>query len=179
MNNMTTKENKDKKVMLLPGDLIISKEENVIWTLLGSCISIIFYNRRTQLSAVCHAQLPSKDEKYSCKDSCPNPCGKNEKDHDFKYVTCSFKYMLNLFQKSEIQKSEIEVSLFGGANMFNFNTDTLKVGARNIEMAKNLINKSHLRIINESIGGTQSRTITYYSKTGKIELTINPSTTQY
>ena len=166
--------NNDKKIVLFPGQLIVSKDEKIIWTLLGSCISIIFYNKRTQLSAVCHAQLPAKNEKLTCKESCPNPCGMNEYDNDFRYVTCSFKHMLSLFNKSGIQKSEIEVSLYGGSAMFDLGKDTLNIGNKNIQKAKDLIRRNNLRIINEDIGGTLSRTITYFSKTGKIELKINP-----
>ncbi|MDB4335004.1 chemotaxis protein CheD [bacterium] len=170
---MLTTENNDERVWLLPGQLIVSKKSKIIWTLLGSCVSIIFYNRRTQLSAVCHAQLPGKAEKFSCKESCPNPCGMHSQEEDFKYVACSFKHMLSLFQKSGIQKTEIEVSLYGGAKMLDFGTETISIGTKNIEKAKDLIRKNNMRIINENVGGNQSRTIIYFPKTGKIELKIN------
>jgi chemotaxis protein CheD len=128
-------------------------------------VSIIFYNSGKNISAVCHAQLPREMFDNSCKDSCPNPCGLEESDK-YKYVTCSFKYMITFFHKLGIQNKEIEVSLYGGANMINLGSSLPPVGKMNIETAKELISKNKLPIKNEDTAGTCTRVLTHYSDTG-------------
>ena len=155
----------NNRKILLPGQLIISHNGEIIWTLLGSCLSIVFYNPRKQISAVCHAQLPSENSKLSCANSCPEPCGMDEKE-DFKYVTCSFKHMLKSFYEMGIKNHEINVGLYGGAHMLNLNASFPRVGDKNISMAKKLLRNNNMIIHKEDLGGNQSRTITHFSDTG-------------
>lgn len=161
------------KILLNPGELIICESEQQIWTVLGSCVSIIFYNRRTQRSAICHAQLANNKEILTCSDYCSNPCGRDMQENDFKYVTCAFKHMLNQFEKAGIRKSEIEVSLYGGASMLR-KSELLHIGGKNLKEAKHLIKKNHLRVVNEDTGGTYSRSIILDTKSGEIKLTKIP-----
>jgi len=164
----------NNKIYLNPGDLVITSKGKVVWTLLGSCVSIIFYSPLKKISAICHAQLPYEHSNLSCKSTCPKPCGKEEKD-DFKYVTCSFKYMLEKFQKLNIDKYSINASLFGGASLLNKENDIFKIGESNINKAKELILKNKLKLVNENTGGHFSRTLTHYPETGKTELILRQS----
>lgn len=161
--------NADNKIFLNPGELVVTTSNEIIWTLLGSCVSIILHCPKKKVSGICHAQLPSDNSNLTCKTTCPKPCKKGEHEQ-FRYVTCSFKYMLETFHNKGITNSEITVSLFGGATMYNFDNDIFKVGDMNIRKAKELIRHNKLKIINEDTGGTLSRSLTYYTETGKIDL---------
>lgn len=160
------------RVVLLSGQLVISDKDEVVWTLLGSCVSIIFYNSLRRISGVCHTQLPHEGIDSTCKDECPKPCGMDEK-HRFRYVTCSFRFMLEHFNKLGIPNKDIEVSIFGGSNMLNLKTPIDRIGERNVIMAKELISKNNLTIKREDTGGDFSRTIIHHSVTGITELKLN------
>ena len=69
--------------------------------MLGSCVAVTFVNRRTGLAAICHALLPA-----SLSDNC------------FKFVNCALAHMLAQFESKQIGRKEIEVKVFGGADMF-------------------------------------------------------------
>lgn len=153
------------KIYLNPGDLVITSKSEIIWTLLGSCISIIFYSQLKKISGVCHAQLPYEKSNLSCKSTCPKPCGKNESD-EFKFVTCSFKYMLDVFHEKGIYNSEIQVSLFGGASMLDSKNTVFKIGDMNIEKAMELINVNGLKIIRNDTGGSLSRSLIHHTDSG-------------
>ena len=163
---------KTNKLYLNPGQLVIAENTKIVWTLLGSCISIIFHNQEKKISAVSHAQLPYEKSNLSCKSTCPKPCGKDEKD-EFKYVTCSFKYMLEEFHNRGIKNKDIEVSLFGGSSMFRHERDMFKIGEMNINKAKELIRQHKLKIVDENTGGNSSRTLTHYSDTGITDLKVD------
>lgn len=163
------------RVVLLPGQLVISDKDEEVWTLLGSCVSIIFYNPQRRVSGVSHAQLPHESMESACKDRCPKPCGRDEKQR-FRYVTCSFRYMLEQFNKLGIHNKEIEVSIFGGGNMLNLKKPIDRIGERNVIMAKELISKNNLVIKREDTGGDVSRTIIHHSTSGITELRISQQT---
>ena len=93
------------KIYLYPGDVYISGESKVVWTVLGSCIAIVLYNPRLSISAIAHAQLPEKpDKKKVCIDSCPNPCFHELPDtNEFKFVTCAITYMFAKFHSLGIK----------------------------------------------------------------------------
>jgi chemotaxis protein CheD len=160
------------KIYLNPGDLVITSKSEIIWTLLGSCISIIFYSPLKKISGVCHAQLPYEKSNLSCKSTCPKPCGKKESD-EFKFVTCSFKYMLDTFHEKGISNPEIQVSLFGGSSMFESKNTVFNIGDMNIEKALELINENGLKIVRNETGGNISRSLTHYTDTGITKVKYN------
>jgi len=160
------------RVVLLPGQLVISDKEEVVWTVLGSCVSIIFYSPQRKISGVSHALLPYEGTSSTCRNGCPTPCSL-EKDQQFKYVTCSFQHLLDRFNKLGINNKDIEVSIFGGGNMLNLKKPLDGIGERNILKAKELILKHHLNIKMEDTGGNFSRTIIHHTTSGVTELKIS------
>ena len=165
----------ENRIVLLPGQLIISQNKEIVWTLLGSCISIVFYNPGMKISAVCHAQLPKEGSEGQCTDNCPKPCGSTGKKQ-YKYVTCSFKYMVQKFKNLGIGLDEIEVGLYGGASIYSSKkVDIFKIGERNLKIARELIMKNKMKITKESCGGNMSRTIIHYADTGITKITLNES----
>ena len=51
-------------VYLKPGELYIAWEPTVITTLLGSCVSVVFYLAEPKVTAACHAMLPFQGYKH-------------------------------------------------------------------------------------------------------------------
>jgi chemotaxis protein CheD len=165
------KENSEK-IHLNIGEVYITQEPSVIWTILGSCISIVFFNKRLQIGGICHAQLPDqKHRNESCKKTCPVKCSRKSKNSEpFKFVTCSAQYMLEQFNQYGIQNREIEVKLFGGANVFQTNGTAKTIGSQNLKVAMEFIQKYNLHLVNQHIGGKTGITIYFHSHTGKVFL---------
>jgi chemotaxis protein CheD len=78
--------------------------------------------------------------------------------------------MLEQFHSYGIQDREIEVKLFGGANVFQTKDTTNTVGSQNIEMAMQFIQQYHLNLVSKHIGGKSGITIYFHSHTGKVFL---------
>jgi chemotaxis protein CheD len=148
------------KAFLSLGELIIVDKPTHIWTILGSCVSVILHNPRKKVSALCHAQLSenkvlgSIDGRYIDK----------VVNGDFRYVACSINYMLDQLYTMGINKSEIYASIYGGANIIA--EFSHKIGSDNSAAAINVLEKNGIRILRKDIGGTQSRTIRHFSDTG-------------
>lgn len=154
---------------LKPGDLFIAEKPAVIKTLLGSCVSVVMHNKRTGISTISHAQLPGENNCEKCSVNCPVKCYRDSPASNMnKYVTHSSYYMLKKLENMGVKRSEIDVKLFGGANVIKLAISKKTIGAANIEKAHETIRELGLKLRQEDTGGKQGRTIYLISHNGDV-----------
>jgi len=144
-----------RKVYLKPGELVIAEDPVMVSTVLGSCISVTMFNLQGGVSAICHAMLPSGEGR------------------DFKYVDSSLRHMVQWFEEHGITREEIQVKLFGGADMFEAvptRANNLTVGWQNILIATRQIEEHGLVLAASDTGGKQGRKLIFKSDTGVVFL---------
>lgn len=78
--------------------------------------------------------------------------------------------MLDLFKSMKIMPHEIEVKLFGGANVLQSINRLKTVGEKNIEMAHKVIQQYQLKVAAEDTGGNYGRTLYLFSQTGEVRI---------
>ena len=155
---------KDMTVVYLhPGEVFFSKKSYVVSTVLGSCLAITMFCGRTKYGGISHCQLPSCKEASANCDDCSEP---------YKYVDCTITKMLQKFEQQNIQSGEIEVKIFGGADVLvNSNCSSKKsIGRQNIISAEKMIHKYNLKIVTSDVGGRQGRKIFFVSNKGEVFL---------
>ncbi len=158
-------------VCLYPGELYIAEMPTVIWTVLGSCLAIVFHHQASGCGAICHAQLSEiAGGANRCSDACPNPCfAETSGENPFKFVSCSIHYLVGSFAAKGIYPRDIDVKLFGGASILT-SSPIKTVGDMNIEVAEKMLDDYHLQIMSKHIGGNQGRTLYFYSDSGEVFL---------
>lgn len=144
------------KVFLKPGELYIGKSPAIVATVLGSCISVTMFNERLKMGGICHALLPKK-----------NPSTKGV--DNYRYVDSSIFHMLKNFEAMGVKKNEIEVKIFGGADVL-YTTNRQTVGQANIVTALSIIRDEGLDLLPCDFGGTKGRKIIFYTAEGRIRL---------
>lgn len=155
------------KSFLSLGELIIADQPTHIWTVLGSCVSIILYNPRKKISALCHAQLSENKISGSTNKKSTSTVIKE----DFRFVACSINFMLEKLYAMGIAKNEIYASVYGGANVIvEF---THKIGSDNSDAAIEVLQKKGIKIVKKDVGGTKSRTIRHFSDTGITQVKVH------
>ena len=146
---------------LKPAEMCFVKKPLLIKTILGSCITVTMFNHRAGAAAACHALLPTCSQESPCHNAI---CKQRNK-----YVDCIIPQMLKQFKKMKIDPSEIEVKLFGGADMFESSgKGSARVGSMNVEMARQVLAKYGLRLKSFDVGGTSGRKILFDTKTGEV-----------
>ena len=111
-------------------------------TLLGSCVALMFYDRKKKIKAMNHFLLPDT----------------NDNSNDMKYGLYSVEAMLNEMYKIGCLKSDIVAKISGGADIMNLNLKN-SIGSRNVEFAKEFCHKEGFRIIPEHVRGEHGRLI--------------------
>jgi chemotaxis protein CheD len=159
---MSRLETKLPVLYLKPAEIYMADSPSIVKTVLGSCVSITMFNHRLKVGAICHGLLPHCKGKTRCKGAC---------NAGFKYVDCSIRHMLEQFSSLGIGHREIEVKLFGGADMFRTGAGEREtVGAQNTQTALRIIEKEHLNLCKTDTGGDRGRKIFFYTHTGEIFL---------
>ena len=151
-------------IYLKPGEAVISNRAEIVSTVLGSCISITMFSLRQKMGAICHNLLPKCKEKSVCNDNCHEA---------FRYVECTIRRMLDEFISRGINQNEIEVKIFGGADMFKLTAvkkSSVTVGRQNIDTALKILGDFGLKIAASDTGGTHGRKIVFCTQTGTVLL---------
>ncbi len=142
------------------GECIFTNANVVVSTVLGSCVSVTFFHKKTLYSGIFHAILPEHDETKSEFGSC-------------RFVDYSIDSMVQKFDRLNIKPKELEIKLFGGAftSERNSREEVLRivdVGAKNVAVARRKLREHGLRVINESVQGDRGRKLYFCTHTGEV-----------
>ena len=163
---------KYERVFLKAGEVIIVHKPTRIHTILGSCVAVVFHHRRTGIAGICHAQLSEKRHKTAtCTDVCSVRCLEKVKNSSpLKYVACAIRYMVQEFERRGIRPHEIDVKLFGGANVLATSDDTNTIGVQNIAIAEKMLKELNLNVVSKYVGGDTGVTLYFDTDTGVVHL---------
>ncbi|MBI5015734.1 MAG: chemotaxis protein CheD [Deltaproteobacteria bacterium] len=140
---------------LRPGELLVVEQPSVAVTVLGSCVAVTLFHRRTRLGALCHAMLPEA-------------AARGTGDDPFRYVEPSLRYMAAEFRRRGIGARETEVKMFGGGDVLlsRPRDGDPTVGARNVSAALQCLDEQEYTIMARDVGGTRGRKIYFDTSSG-------------
>ncbi|MGQ3685537.1 MAG: chemotaxis protein CheD [Candidatus Loosdrechtia sp.] len=137
------------------GDLKIAGTPKLIKTTLGSCIGVVLYDSVQKIAGMLHLMLPN--------------CN-NRQDKPSKYADTGIPLLLDLMiNHAKSKKSALTAKVFGGARMFNVNSELFDIGRSNIAETQRILNLLDIRIIASKVGGTKGYQITVDTKTGIVQ----------
>ena len=122
---------------------------------LGSCIGISLYDPQAIVGGLLHIMLPDSTQARPT-------------DNPAKFADTGLPLMLQKVLDLGASRSRLVAKMAGGAQMFAFAnaTDIMRVGARNAEAAKKILQDMNIRLIAEDTGGTYGRTVQIDLETG-------------
>ncbi len=160
---MTLEQQDLETVNLPPGQMHLAKRPALLQTILGSCVSATFWSPRLKVGALCHGVLPV----------CPYPwSARTTADTDgYRYVDFSIRSLSHIFGALGLGRNEIQVKLFGGADViaiFASRADRPTVGALNAKCAMEILEKEGLTVCSQDLKGTRGRKIIFNTETGDV-----------
>ena len=143
-------------VRVLPGDFYVtgSATETVV-TILGSCVAACIRNPFNGFGGMNHFMLP---ESHSGD--------WNGISSAMRYGNFAMETLINSVLKSGCRRIDLEIKLFGGANL---NSGPSMVGSKNATFARDYLAAEGLRVAAEDLGGPWGRRIHYTPATGKVQ----------
>jgi chemotaxis protein CheD len=147
-------------VKLLPGDFYVTCEDEVLDTVLGSCVAACIRSPRLRMGGMNHFMLPRPSG--SGVDTWEDVRGRATR-----YGTASMEHLINRILSNGASRSELEVKVFGGARVLAAMTD---VGNHNVSFVRDFLRNEGLKVTAEDVGDTCPRHVQFFPITGKVRV---------
>lgn len=147
------------EIFLQPGEHFFGGRETRIRTVLGSCVSLVFWHPHLLVGGMCHFMLPSRTRGAG-------------NGLDGRYADEAVALMLNEIRAYGTQLREYQVKMFGGGNMF----PTISrlggnhVGVKNVLAARELMHKHGIDCFSEHVEGCGHRNLNFDVWSGQVAL---------
>lgn len=130
-------------------DLNICHTGSIRTTGLGSCVGLTLFDPKTHIAGMAHIMLPSSD---IAREGSLNLA---------KYSDTAIPELLRVMMDAGASRTRLIAKMAGGAQMFAFSNgnDMMRIGPRNVEMSKQILEKLGIPIVAEDTGGNYGRTI--------------------
>lgn len=151
INRYIDRVNKCVAAKLMPGDFYITQHDEMITTVLGSCVSACVYDPYKHIGGMNHFMLPEKGSGAVM-------------DESARYGLFAMESLINELLKSGCRKSDLKVKLFGGGQIIANMSD---VGRKNILFAKNFLYAEGIPLESSDLGLIFPRKVNFYPQTGK------------
>ncbi len=142
-----------------PGEFYVTNQEEVIVTVLGSCISVCLTDRKNRIGGMNHFMLP-----VNAKD---NQSWREVNSLSARYGNFAMEFLINNIIRNGGERRYLEAKLFGGARVIARMSD---VGEKNIAFIRQYTASEALKVIAEDMGGERPRKLVYNPLTGAVRL---------
>ncbi len=135
---------------ILPGEFYVTRKEEMITTVLGSCVSACIYDPERRWGGMNHFMLPGteKDDSASAR-----------------YGLFAMESLINEILKLGSRRENLRAKLFGGGQIIAQMTD---VGLKNIRFAKKFLFSEGIVLENSDLGLVYPRKVNFFPATGKV-----------
>jgi chemotaxis protein CheD len=145
---------------LLPGDYYVTRADEVLDTVLGSCVSACIRNPRLKIGGMNHFMLPRPSG--SGNDTWENLAGRATR-----YGTASMEKLINRILDAGGTRADLEVKIFGGGKVLSSLSD---VGHHNVIFVRDYLKQEGLKVSSEDVGDVCPRHVQYFPLTGRVRV---------
>ncbi len=144
---------------ILPGEYYVTCHNEIITTVLGSCVSACIRDSISGVGGMNHFMLPGNARKnldqWGGSDCLAT-----------RYGIAAMETLINDILKRGSRKDRLQVKLFGGGKVLSTEIDN--VGERNVQFVKQFLETEGIAVVAEDLGGTHPRKVNFFPKTGKV-----------
>jgi len=147
----------DHYVKVNMADLNVMHQTGSLITIgLGSCVGITLYDPKIKVAGLAHVMLPTSEISI----------GKTI--NVAKYADTAIIAMIDRMKQLGASINRMEAKMAGGAQMFAIanQSDVMRIGSRNVESCKLMLQRFKIKLIAEDTGGNYGRTIEINCETG-------------
>jgi len=140
-------------VRLQPGECYTTAaSDETIVTVLGSCVAACIRDPRSGFGGMNHFMLPESESGTWSGVSAV-----------LRYGNHAMELLINAVLKSGCRREDLEIKLFGGANLMD---GPSRVGSKNAAFALSYLEAEVLPVLSSDLGGTHPRVVQFVPSTG-------------
>ncbi|WAR46555.1 chemoreceptor glutamine deamidase CheD [Methylomonas rapida] len=146
---------------LLPGEYYVTTDDELITTVLGSCVSACIRDAVAGIGGMNHFMLPVTSQSRL-----------NSRDESIvgtalRYGNYAMEHLINTILQYGGKRKNLEVKLFGGSKIIATLGD---VGLRNIEFVLDYVDTEALKLVSHDLGDIYPRKVNFYPQTGRVRM---------
>lgn len=140
---------------ILPGEYFVSREPMIVYTVLGSCVSVCIRDPLAGVGGMNHFMLPA-----------PKGDGRSDSwGESARYGSFAMEMLINEILKRGGRKSRLEVKVFGGGRIYDGGVD---IGVNNAVWALEYVALEGLVLARADVGDIYPRKIYYFTDSGRV-----------
>lgn len=132
---------------LSPGHIYLSREPALVSTVVGSCVAVSLWDSGKEMGGMAHFLYPYTGNRHRAT---------------AQYGNAAVRYLVGMFYELGVSQKNLQAQIFGGALMPP--ADCMRIARENVQMAKRVLRKHHIRIVSEDTGGNMGRKIVYHTQ---------------
>lgn len=141
-----------RSAYIQPGQIFLSTAPVEAVTVLGSCVAVCLWDPRGRIGGINHFLLP-----YLVAGSLASP----------RFGTVATEELVTAMQKAGSRREDLTAKLFGGAAVIEaFRKGDDHLGARNVEVARRVLQERSIPIVAEDVLGRRGRKLIFHTGTG-------------
>ena len=148
-------------VKVLPGEFVVTTQDCILTTLLGSCVSACIRDPLTGVGGMNHFMLPDSETGGAASESA-------------RYGGYAMEMLINELLKHGAARGRLEAKVFGGGAMlpsFQHN----KVGERNAAFVLDYLERESIPILSQDLLDNCPRHVHYFPRSGRVMLRKLPA----
>ncbi|NQZ13187.1 MAG: chemoreceptor glutamine deamidase CheD [Algicola sp.] len=137
-------------IKLLPGDYFACGGEEMLVTVLGSCISVCLYESKLKIGGMNHFMLPSAQHNKGSLVL--------QNTHSARYGNVAMEWLINDIIKLGGSRENLSAKIFGGGRVIPALVD---IGKLNIDFVKQYCQIEEIPVVSADVGGLCARKLYY------------------
>jgi len=149
---------------ILPGEVYITRNHELVSTLLGSCIAVCMRDKVNNVGGMNHFKLPTADNSIKSANNA-------------NYGLYAMELLINEIMKNGGNRNNLECHVFGGGRVIA--SIKSNIGDKNIEFVTRFLKEERIKIVQQKTGGTSALQVYYHPITGHaFSVTLDESHTK-
>lgn len=146
---------------ILPGEYYVTKANELITTVLGSCVAACIRDKEAGIGGMNHFMLPQTSAE-KLKQGNEAVLG-----NATRYGNFAMEHLINTILRNGGKRKNLELKVFGGGKIIPTLSD---IGLKNIEFILEYIDTEGLLLLSQDLGDIYPRKIVYFPHTGKVRM---------
>lgn len=140
---------------ILPGEFYATDQDEVIVTVLGSCVAACLMDPIALVGGMNHFMLPAKQVEHDV-----------DRFYAARYGAAAMEFLINNLLHLGAQRDRLVAKAFGGGKvMAGMTTD---IGGQNIDFVRRFLKSEDIPIWTEDMGGIHPRKVYFFPHTGQV-----------
>ena len=141
---------------VLPGEYFVSRDDIVMVTVLGSCVTACIRDNTLGIGGMNHFMLPDEGNRSGNSESA-------------RYGVYAMEILINHLIKMGARRNNLEAKVFGGGAVLH-SLKTSDVGRRNAQFVMSFLQTESIPVVAKDLLDSYPRKVYYFPRNGKIML---------